>query len=380
MKRAWDVFCSVVDNYGDIGICWRLARQLAQELGQEVRLWVDDLATFRCLCPGVDPALEAQRVNGIEIRRWPGEFPSGVTPADIVIEAFGVRLPDAFERAIAARQPQPVWINLEYLSAESWVEGCHGLPSAHPTLPVTKYFFFPGYTEKTGGVLFERELTPARIAFQRDPLQRSAFRQTLGIALPDGALTLSLFCYENAALASLVDAWSQGETPIVCLVPEGRARVQLSRITGAPLEPGSRIERGKLMIHAIPFLELDAYDRLLWSCDFNFARGEDTWVRAQLAGRPLLWQAYIQNDDAQYSKIAAFVERYSASLEPAARSAFAAASDAWNRGAPDMGQRWSELLRHRTVLDAHAEAWARQLAGGKSLVTRLAQFCESRLK
>ncbi len=38
-----DIFCAVVDNYGDIGVCWRLARQLAHEHGMTVRLWVDDL-------------------------------------------------------------------------------------------------------------------------------------------------------------------------------------------------------------------------------------------------------------------------------------------------------------------------------------------------
>ena len=43
---SWDIFCTVVDNYGDIGVCWRLARQLAAEHGFAVRLWVDDLASF----------------------------------------------------------------------------------------------------------------------------------------------------------------------------------------------------------------------------------------------------------------------------------------------------------------------------------------------
>ena len=28
MRVTWDIFCSVVDNFGDIGVTWRLARQL----------------------------------------------------------------------------------------------------------------------------------------------------------------------------------------------------------------------------------------------------------------------------------------------------------------------------------------------------------------
>ena len=26
----WDMFCRVIDNYGDIGVCWRLAADLAR--------------------------------------------------------------------------------------------------------------------------------------------------------------------------------------------------------------------------------------------------------------------------------------------------------------------------------------------------------------
>ncbi|MBY0444112.1 MAG: elongation factor P maturation arginine rhamnosyltransferase EarP, partial [Burkholderiales bacterium] len=37
----WDIFCRVIDNYGDIGVCWRLARQLSFEHGFAVRLMVD---------------------------------------------------------------------------------------------------------------------------------------------------------------------------------------------------------------------------------------------------------------------------------------------------------------------------------------------------
>ena len=25
----WDIFCQVIDNHGDVGVCWRLARELA---------------------------------------------------------------------------------------------------------------------------------------------------------------------------------------------------------------------------------------------------------------------------------------------------------------------------------------------------------------
>ena len=54
-------------------------------------------------------------------------------PGDVVIEAFGCEIPEAFIAAIAQKtnehKSRLVWINLEYLSAESYVERCHALPS-----------------------------------------------------------------------------------------------------------------------------------------------------------------------------------------------------------------------------------------------------------
>ncbi len=163
----WDLFCNVVDNFGDIGVSWRLARQLAAEHGASVRLWVDDLVVFRRLAPTLDAGADVQLLGGIEVRRWFTPFPA-VEPADVVVETFGCELPASYVEAMAARARPPVWINLEYLSAEPWVGGCHGLPSPHPRLPLTKYFFFPGFAPGTGGVLFERGLAGRRLAFQSD--------------------------------------------------------------------------------------------------------------------------------------------------------------------------------------------------------------------
>lgn len=64
---ACDLFCAVIDNFGDIGVCWRLARQLADEHGWQVRLLVDDLHTFVRLVPEVDPDAVRQTIDGIAI-------------------------------------------------------------------------------------------------------------------------------------------------------------------------------------------------------------------------------------------------------------------------------------------------------------------------
>src|SRR5665647_615779 len=179
--RSWDIFCTVVDNYGDIGVCWRLARQLAAERCFGVRLWVDDLASFRRICPNVVPGLDAQRSHGVEVRWWREPFPA-VDVADVVVEAFACNPPASYVAAMAARPRKPVWINLEYLSAESWVQGCHGLPSPHPSLPLMKHFFFPGFAAGTGGLLAERGLEQARERFQRSSAEQARFWE--GMRLP----------------------------------------------------------------------------------------------------------------------------------------------------------------------------------------------------
>ncbi len=380
MTRTWDIFCSVVDNFGDIGVCWRLARQLASEPGQSVRLWVNDLASFHRLCHCVDPARPSQRIGAVEVRHWGAAFPQA-EPADIVVEGFGVRLPDAYLEAMAARQPHPAWINLEYLSAESWVEACHELPSPHPGFALVKYFFFPGFTSATGGLLMESGLAQARDAFQCDPAAIAAFWRSLGFDSPDGgALCVSLFCYDNAALPALVEAWSSDSLPVVCIVPESSTLAQLSRSAGRPIDIGTSIKLGRLAIRAIPFLELDQYDRLLWACDVNFVRGEDSFVRAQLAARPLVWQAYPQEERAHLRKASAFLERYASALDPDARSVYCAFAEAWNSGSSDAGRHWATLRFQRKMLAAHARDWAGRLAAGGNLAIELARFCEDRLK
>ena len=380
MTRSWDIFCSVVDNFGDIGVCWRLARQLSSELGQTVRLWVDDLESFRRICGDVDARRDVQRVGTVEVRRW-GDMPAAVAPADVVIEGFGVRLPDTYVVAMAERAPRPVWINLEHLSAEPWVEGCHGLPSPHARLPLVKHFYFPGFTARTGGLLMESGLIQARDAFQSDAGEVARFWQKLGVAAgPATTLRTSLFCYENAALPALVAAWSSGSAPVVCVVPAGGVLAQLSAIVGRGIEPGVNLVQGRLTIAAIPFLDIDQYDRLLWACDVNFVRGEDSFVRAQLAARPLVWQAYVQEEGAHLAKQDAFLNLYADGVDAGASASIRALHGAWNHQSPSMEQCWEAFTGVRSTAAAHARRWAGRLAAGGNLAIGLAEFCQDRLE
>ena len=428
MPRSCDVFCNVIDNYGDIGVCWRLARQLAHEHGLAVRLWVDDLNSLAKLCHEADAALDIQHCRGVEVRHWTEPFPEA-QPAELVIEAFACKLPQSYIEAMAAQQ-RSVWINLEYLSAEDWVHGCHGLPSPHPNLPLTRYFFFPGFTRQTGGLLLECDLFARRDAFQSDAAQQQAFWQSFGMDMPSAeTLKISLFGYENDALAGLFDAWASGAQPVLCLVPEGRILPQVEQYfadagrdsslhagtsycrgefirpwadKSAPTEllPMDRmvqaiqkqatgcvginpdLRRGNLQVRVLPFVEQERYDELLWACDVNCVRGEDSCVRAQWAAKPFVWQIYPQHDAVHWDKLQAFLNLYCAPLSAAAGQAMQELWRAWNSGggagqatSTSSGQAWPDFAAVRGELNEHAQHWARQLAAN-NLALNLLDFSQ----
>ncbi len=383
-KRC-DIFCRVIDNYGDIGVCWRLARQLAGEHGLAVRLWVDHPDSLARLCPEADTALPRQCLHGVEVCRWSNPFPA-VQPASLVIETFACELPPAYIEAMATLAPPPVWINLEYLSAEPWVEGCHKLPSPHPRLPLTKYFFFPGFTRHTGGLLQEHDLLARRDAFQGDSARRQAFWSLLGMEMPaPDTLIISLFSYENAALEELLDTWAGSEQPILCLVPEGRVLPQIGRYfdDGAP-HAGCRYTRGRLQVRILPFLAQDRYDELLWACNVNFVRGEDSFVRAQWAGRPFVWHIYPQQDSVHRHKLQAFLDRYGAHLNAVemnagdgspAPSALARLWLAWN-GESGIGPAWTGFTAVHGELELRTQDWTQAQTANNLALNLLSFFQE----
>jgi uncharacterized repeat protein (TIGR03837 family) len=367
-----DIFCRVVDNFGDIGVCWRLARQLANEYGARVRLWVDRLEAFAALRPVIVRSADAQHVDGIDIRRWDDEFPV-VDAADVVIEAFACELPARYLTAMATKCPAPVWINLDYLSAESWVEGCHlGRSPSAGGLP-EKHFFFPGFAANTGGLLRERGLLEGRARFDLEA-QRE-FWKSVGVAPPQaGELRVSLFCYENSALPELLRKWSEGPASVTVLATPGPATSQIAKWSGADLAPGNIYQQQSLTVYPIAFLPPDQYDRLLWACDVNFVRGEDSFLRAQWAQKPFVWQIYPQAEGAHLAKLDAFLNRYLQGTDQAV--AVARFWHAWNeRG--EIGPAWQEFATCLRMVKDHTIAWVSRLDRNAHLADNLVQFARA---
>ncbi len=374
----WEIFCSVVDNYGDIGVTWRLARQLVAGHGLDVRLWVDDLSAFARICPTLDARADCQLQQGVEVRRWPADW-QPCAPADVVIEAFACELPAAHVAAMAARPVAPIWINLEYLSAEDWVEGCHGLASMHPS-GLRKHFWFPGFTAATGGLLREAALLAQRDAWQADEPARRAFLAGLGVNW-QGERLISLFAYELSQLGRWLDVLAAG-VPTLLLVPECRVLGDVQSWAGQPLAVGEGMQRGNLRLQVLPFVSQADYDRLLWSCDLNAVRGEDSFVRALWAARPLLWHIYVQDEDAHLDKLASFLDRWLEGGDPALAQAVRGFWQFWNAGtldAPGLAH-WDFLQAHWLQWQAHCAAQTAQLAAQNDLAGGLVHFCSGCVK
>lgn len=277
----WDLFCRVIDNHGDLGVGWRLAADLATR-GHAVRLWVDDASALGWMAPG--------GMAGVHVGLF--DAAAEVQPGDVVVELFGCDAPPAFvERIAPGRQ---VWINLEYLSAEPYVERSHGLPSPQPG-GRTRWFFYPGFSAATGGLLREPGLAARQAAFDRE-----AWLHGQGLERRPGEQVVVLFCYANPAIADLIEHLSG--TPTLLLAAPGPATTQVQAALGAAMA------RGALRCIAMPHLAQCGFDELLWSADLNLVRGEDSLVRALWADAPFLWQAYPQADGVHARKLEAVLD------------------------------------------------------------------------
>lgn len=392
----WTLFCAAVDNYGDIGVCWRLARQLRQEYGIAVELWVDDWAALaRFLSEPTITSQDSHTVQGVHFRHWRSPWVVSaqalerIAASAVIIEAFACSLPSSLISAMADSEAPALWLNLEYLSAEVWVKECHALPSPQSVanaggtnVTLKKVFFFPGFVEGTGGLLREAGLLERHASLQSAlPLTRSAFLAPFGLSnelLEDRhSLVMSLFCYEGLALLSLLAALVEADERTLCLVPEGRSLRSVQSffaLDEAPV-PGTVLRKGALTLVVLPFSDQDDYDRLLSLCDFNIVRGEDSFVRAQFAGRPMLWHVYPQHQDAHLPKMEAFLSLYSGQSE--AEAALHGFWSCWNQG-EDCRDLWHHLRPQLPALQRQARSWQQKLAQRPDLAANLVQFYRER--
>ena len=355
----WDIFCQIVDNYGDAGVCWRLARSLTSLHGQEVRIFCDDLPTLNLLASGVDPEIK----DAIDLQPWEASFSNSRHPIktpDVVIEAFGCELPERYLAGLLIAPKKPIMINLEYLSAEPWIVDFHQKPSpqAHG---IPKYFFFPGFQANAGGILIDPLPSDSPLNAQQIP---GSLKKNWS-QLRSNTKRISIFCYPNAPLLEwLEDLGTTGEDFDVVLTHGQLEQLQLS--SGHPLQ--ALTLPNSIQLVPIPFVSQDEYDWVLGQCDFNIVRGEDSFVRAQLAGKPFIWHIYPQADFAHEAKLAAFLDLYLEGASQELRLAVIAAMT-WA-----MPKQWLHSLND---WNTHSKAWRADLLekqGDGGLAARLVGF------
>ncbi|MCD8340060.1 MAG: elongation factor P maturation arginine rhamnosyltransferase EarP [Burkholderiales bacterium] len=362
-----DIFCDVIDNYGDAGICWRLSRDLVKSRGWSIRLFINNLQTLSELVPSVSPHLASQNVDGIEIEMW--DHSQKAEPSQIVIETFGCRIPESFEKKIARSPLKPVWINLEYLSAEDWIEGFHCLPSLHPQLGYEKFFFYPGVTKRTGGMIIENDLIGRQKDFEKD---KEKFLLSLN-ADPGSEFNFFVFCYPYSHLNLLKDALIADGRPVQLLLAAGKASDELEKLL---VEVSTSIK-----VVRLPMIAQSHFDELLWSCNTLIVRGEDSFTRAQLSAVPFIWTPYAQEQSIHLGKLKAFCEKYR-KFEPddSIGNLWESINFSWNQGLPEFVPLWAKWRNNLSVLEKWAETWRNHLFSLQSLTINLCNFIEEKIK
>ena len=340
---VWDVFCHVIDNHGDLGVCWRLSQALAR-LGHTVRLYLDHPEDLKWMAPHwAEPHGQPPSLHGVSVAPWPSDIldlPEERTPAQGVIEAFGCELPYSYlkhlgERLLQTTATSVVWINLDYMSAEAFYQSIHRLPSPQLSGPASghiKWFYQPGFTPMSGGLLRphpERrvsralDLPPSIELANTSPNSTVSTVSTLSTPSPaPKSRPWVLFCYEPPALKDLLLQLSLFPTPVALQITPGRATrhaLKTLEAMGADLpaqclaglastDSMGSLNFGSLKLEFLPYMDQAKFDQLLSLSALNFVRGEDSLVQAIWAKRPFIWQIYPQDDGAHGPKLEAFLQ------------------------------------------------------------------------
>ena len=387
------LFCRVIDNFGDIGVSWRLARQLQQEQGLQVVLWVDDVQALQSLLPAADVSARHACYEGITVLQWRdalvAELMQEVPVADVVIETFACDVPDAVRLWMVGK---PIlWLNLEYLTAETWVDDVHLLPSLQGN-GVKKYFFCPGFSDKTGGVSYEQALlTQERPVNSEKQLQ---LRQQYGLPSCADSVHVYVFGYADAMWPKWLHMWQQGAQHTVVWLAQGGLLQDLQTHFPKLLalqQVGDVVHMESVSVCLVPFVPQDAFDEVLQAADVCVVRGEDSVLRALWQGRLFWWQIYRQDDNAHHVKLHAFwqccwqrIQGLQAALSEDAWQAFQALSDELN-GVLELddgkrAQAWQTVLNQQAELAEALQLWRNELWQQQSLATQLANFMRLQLK
>ncbi|QQS16726.1 MAG: elongation factor P maturation arginine rhamnosyltransferase EarP [Neisseriales bacterium] len=382
VHTRWDIFCKVIDNYGDVGVSWRLATQLAQAHHMRVRFWIDKPEVLADLCTAFkikspkEPVVLCKHSIAIEVCHWQENVDY---IANVVISMFGCTLPNHYLVAMQHHLPCPLWYNLEYLSAETWVDRYHGMPSLKQNAPLIQHFFVPGFSEKSGGLLRDVALLERRDRWQEDVKNSQALFDLLNLPADTSATYhVCVFCYPNPALISLFKVWSKSKAPITVMMPTASALKSVEALFDVPLKSNQLLRLGSLNLKILPFVDQTIFTRLLWSCDCNIVRGEDSFVSALWAAKPFIWHVYPQHRAAHLIKLQAFIAHYTAHWDTNTASLWQTIQERFNQH-QNIAKLWPLFFENQKMIVEHAKSWAYQQAQHSDLATKLVQDANKKL-
>ncbi len=310
------VLCDVVENYGDIGVVYRLARALS-EIDYDIKLniVVNNLNSFSQMAPGINPSLAIQEYKGWTVLDWNDsnlctEYFSKNHPR-IILQCFQCIRPEWLEDLLFDKERKITKeiihiVNVEYLTAEEWADGFHLLKSATRSEFVKKRNFMPGFTSKTGGLILDSEFMESLNNKDSAISKLVPFLDKIDINyLQDSTIQkIVLFTYQRdyqEIVKALNEAQDANKKEICVFTAPG---LSFEPFTDALKESNSKIRLVKL-----PYLPQTAWDALLCCMDFAIIRGEDSFARACLCGIPFLWHAYKQDEEFQLVKVNALLKR-----------------------------------------------------------------------
>ncbi len=313
-KNKIIILCKVVDNFGDIGVVYRLARALSDLRPElELTLVVSNLDSFHKMASQIDPKKTIQdfryKNSTWKILNWNQETESGkrkteneeqlLTPdCSVILECFQCSRPAWLENILFAPDFAKTFqiIQIDYLTAEDYADEFHLLKSGTRKTNIKKIFFMPGFTPKTGGLIINDQ----PVINSENPGFSSLTQQ---------AFKIFFFAYEDDC-TSVVNGISAFQDKMREMNKEFSVTVYLADGKSCvPFERSWKKINSPFKIEKIPFLQQEEFDYFIAQVDFLFVRGEDSLARAALTGLPYVWQAYKQDENYQLVKVNALLER-----------------------------------------------------------------------
>lgn len=309
-----DIFCEIIDNFGDIGVVYRISKEL-KKIFQNVRIRIvlNRLDEFKAINKKVKD-IKYQEIDELicvtedYVKKNIETF--GV--ADVFIEAFGCNVPEEYIKI--AKENSKLWINLEYLSGEKWIEDFHLCESLINSKTLKKIFYMPGFSKKSGGVIIDSGFLE-RMRYGKENRDEVLKKYFPNLDLKDKFVG-TVFSYEKNFENLLKNLKTYDKETVLLLMGEKTQKSFLHILQKKLTENfGNVVKYDKITMVCADFFSQEEYEEIISAVDFNFTRGEDSFVRGILLGKPFMWHIYLQEEKAHMDKIKAFTERFRESVE-----------------------------------------------------------------